>query len=114
MVVVGSGNVAQARAFAEERKLPFPLTTDPSLTTYTAAGMRRGATLVGRKTLRTAAEATRHGHFQSSTAGDPWQQGGAHLILPGGKVAWSSVSEVAGDHFTPADAIAALNAARPG
>lgn len=90
------------------------MTTDPSLATYTAAGMKRGATLVGLKTLRTGAEAARHGHFQSATAGDPWQQGGAHLILPGGKVPWSFISSVAGDHFNPADAVAALKASRRG
>ena len=112
--VVGNGNVTQAARFAAERKLPFALYTDPSLSTYAAAGLKRGVTLMGAATLRTAREAMRNGHHQSATEGDPWQQGGAFLILPDGRVPFSRISEVAGDHFDPEDALAVLNrVARP-
>ena len=114
MCVVGNGNVTQAARFAAERKLPFALYTDPSLTTYEAAGLKRGATLFGAASLRSARDAMKNGHFQSATEGDPWQQGGAFVILPDGRVPFSRISEVAGDHFAPELALAALTrATRP-
>jgi len=112
LAVVGNGNVAQARAFSEERSLPFPLYTDPTLATYAAAGMKRGvSTVVSLQTLRMGRVAAAHGHRQGATQGDPWQQGGAHLILPDGKLVYSQISEVAGDHFSPDDAIRAFESA---
>lgn len=111
--MVGNGNVAQARHFAEERTLPFPLYTDPSLTTYEAAGMKRGMTLMGITTLKVAARAAKAGFSQGATEGDPWQQGGAHVILPDGRVVFSQISDVAGDHFDPEAALAALSRAWP-
>lgn len=101
----------QAAYFHEERKLPFPLYTDPSLSTYEAAGMKRGATLFGLKSMKTSAQAVKHGHFQTATQGDPFQQGGAYVILPDGRQVFEQISSVAGDHFDPEDALAALERA---
>ena len=106
LVVIGSGNVAQATAFAEERALPFTLLTDPSLRTYQAAGMRRGVLTsvtpgVFARAIRTAAR----GYSQGRTQGTADQQGGAFLVLPGGACPWHQISAAAGDHFDPADVL---------
>lgn len=113
-MVVGNGNVRQARHFKEERGITFELYTDPSLATYEAAGMRRGATLMGLDTLRGAAKAMRQGIFQGATEGDPWQQGGAHLVRAGGEVVWSYISKVAGDHFDPEEPLRRLEGRKAG
>jgi len=111
LTVIGSGSVAQAKAFAEERSLPFALLTDPSLRTYQAAGMKRGMLTavtpgVFMRALRTAAR----GHRQGATQGTVDQQGGAFLVLPGGECRWMQVSEGAGEHFDPAEPLRAFQA----
>lgn len=60
-----------------------------------------------------AARAAKSGLSQGRTEGDPWQQGGAYVILPDGRVVFSQISEVAGDHFDPEAALAALSRATP-
>lgn len=112
LVVVGNGSVGQAHQFYLDRALPFPLYTDPSLVTYEAAGMKRGM-LFGRKSMRQTFTALRSGNFQGATQGDAFQQGGAHVIFPGNKVAYSYISEVAGDHVDPGAALAVLSAGPP-
>jgi hypothetical protein len=48
--------------------------------------------------LRSALRARGEGHRQSSTKGDPWQQGGTLIVLANGDVPWSHLSRSAGDH----------------
>jgi peroxiredoxin len=99
LVVVGNGTPAQAKDFAEEYALPFPLYVDPKLEAYRAAGLRRGVLdTLNAGTLSHAFRALRTGARQGLTKGDPWQLGGAFVIAPGGKVAFRHVSRDAGDH----------------
>ncbi|MCB1054639.1 MAG: AhpC/TSA family protein, partial [Acidobacteria bacterium] len=90
LAVVGNGSPAQAARFQEERELPFELLTDPDLTAYAAAGLRRdkGSTFrLG--VLKNAARALAGGNLQGSVQGDPWQQGGAFVFAPGDRVLFS-------------------------
>lgn len=99
MCVIGQGNVAQAKAFSEERELPYALYTDPGLKSFAAAGLKRGG--FGLKTLTNAAKAMSKGFMQGATQGDAFQQGGAFVIAPGSRVLHSQVSDFAGDHVDP-------------
>jgi len=97
--VVGNGKPHHARAFLDEQKFDFPLLVDPELRAYEAAGLKRG--LLSSFNLSSAVKALgtlRNGFRQTSTKGDPWQQGGAFVITPDGKTLYSYVSQVAGDH----------------
>jgi hypothetical protein len=98
-VVIGSGNVAQAKAFSASRGVPFRVLTDPSRRSFDAAGMKRDlwATLHP-GVLGNAVRALRGGFVQGLTQGDPWQQGGVLVVRPGGELVWSYLSEAAGDH----------------
>jgi peroxiredoxin len=109
LVVVGNGSVEQARAFHEARQLPFALYTDPSRESYRRAELRRGLTssLNPRVALRALA-AFRQGFRQTSTEGDPLQQGGVFVIAQGGRVLFEYASRHAGDHPDNRDVLRAL------
>jgi hypothetical protein len=109
LAVVGSGSVEQARAFAEEQALTFPLLADPDLRAYAAAGLRRSlASTLRPSVLLHGLRALRHGFRQRRTAGDPWQQGGLFVFAPPDRELFAHVSEEAGDHAAPARFLAAL------
>lgn len=109
LVVVGSGKPEHAKDFAEERDLPFVLLTDPRRESYRAADLRRGMkSTFHLGTLKNAARALASGQRQGVTRGDPWQQGGAFVIAPGGEVLLEQRSEQAGDHVDPDDLVEAL------
>jgi hypothetical protein len=76
-----------------------PLYVDPELQAYAAAGLKRGlrSSLSPGVILR-GVRAFREGKRQSATKGDPWQQGGVFVILPGNRVEFVYISEEAGDH----------------
>jgi hypothetical protein len=104
LLAVGNGNPSQAARFQEERDLPFPLLTDPDLTAYAAAGLRRSIGSTFRLgVIKSAARALTSGHRQGSVQGDPWQQGGAFVFAPGDRVLFSQISREGGDHVDPQD-----------
>lgn len=99
LAVIGNGTPAQAKDFAAEYDLPFPLYVDPKLEAYRAAGLRRGVLdTLNASTFTHAIRALRTGARQGLTKGDPWQLGGAFVVAPGGRVAFRHVSRDAGDH----------------
>lgn len=79
---------------------------------YRAAGLRRGvvATL-NLRTVTNALRAMKQGEHQGRTQGDPWQLGGAFVILPGGRLVYEQRSDAAGDHADPEAMLAALASA---
>ena len=109
LVVVGNGSVEQAKAFAAERELDFPLLTDPGRRAYKKAGLLRNiVSTFNPKFLGAASRALKGGHRQGMVQGDPWQQGGAFVFAPGDEVLFAQVSKAAGDHADPDDLLAAL------
>ncbi len=109
LVVIGNGTPEQARAFRDERGLAFPVLVDPRMRAYRAAGMRRGAgAVLNLRAVTHAIRALKEGEHQGRTQGDPWQLGGAFVVLPGGRVVYEQRSDIAGDHADPEAMLAAI------
>ena len=99
----------QAIAFSEEKKLRFPLFTDPGLRAYTAAGfLKDPLTLVKPSVWSHAMRAYRSGYRQTATAGDVFQLGGVLVVRPPGTLIFRQVSTSAGDHAEPSEILRAL------
>src|SRR5688572_29468736 len=102
LAVIGSGTPNFIAGFRETSGFDGRILSDPELSAYRAAGMRRG--LWRSFTPLSAAYAVRalaRGHLQGRTQGDPAQQGGVLVILPGGRIAFEHLSKVAGDNAPP-------------
>lgn len=109
LAAVGNGSVEQARSFAAEKKLRFPLYTDPGLKAYTAAGfVKDPLALVKPSVWSNAMRAHRAGFRQGSTQGDVFQLGGILVIDPKGKLLFRQASTSAGDHAEPEEILRAL------
>ena len=107
LVVIGSGTADKARDFQQQFSIDFPVHVDPSRAAFRAAGLKRGvlSTFSARALVR-GIGALRSGARQGTTQGDPWQQGGALLLAPGGRVAWEHRNADPSDH-PPIDAMLA-------
>lgn len=95
LIVIGNGWPAMAKDFAEKSRLPasMMLLTDPSLQSYAAAGLKRGALLtLGPRGWIPYLMTMKRGFHQGRVKGDPWQQGGALVLASGGKVLFRHVS----------------------
>jgi len=116
LAVVGNGWPAAAKAWAEHVGFPpgVQVLTDPSKKAYDLAGFKRSAalTLLNPRSILRFVRANLHGFRQGRTAGDPWQQGGALVVQPSGKVTYRYVSFGPGDHPSPAALVDALRRAR--
>lgn len=110
VAVIAPGHPEQARAFQAEQHVTLPLYVDPSRRTFAAFAMKRGlAATLGPASILNAVRALAGGHRQGAVQGNPWQQGGAVVVLPDGRTIYQYVSKRAGDH-PPAEAL--LDAAR--
>lgn len=109
ILAIGNGKPQQAKSFAEERDLDFPLYTDPGLRAYRAAGLRRTVSSTFNLGLvKHGVRAMKSGFRQGTVQGDPWQQGGAFVFAPGDRVLFEQRSDTAGDHVDPRELIDAL------
>lgn len=112
ITVVGNGNVSQAKAFTDERELPFRLLTDPGLRSYKAARLKRSVTSTFRPALVThGLRAMKSGFRQGMMQGDALQQGGALVVSAGGDLLYRQSSETAGDHVDPDALVQAVEGA---
>jgi peroxiredoxin len=111
LVVVGSGSPEQARSFAEERDLPFPVLADPKLEAFQAAELRSGVgALLKLGMIAHGKRAARKGFRQGRVQGSATQLGGLFVIGRGGALLMEQRSREAGDHADPAAVLAALSA----
>ena len=111
LVVIGNGWPAMAKAFAERTGFSPSVTllTDPSRESYRLAGFKRSVFLtIGPHTWFAAVRALLRGFRQGRFAGDAWQQGGALVVVPGGKVLFRQVSLAPGHHASPGSLLRAV------
>ena len=110
LIIVGNGQPQHAIDFRDTELVESPLSVDPELRAYAAAGLKRGlrSSLSPGVILR-GLRAFREGKRQGATLGDPWQQGGVFVIRPGNRVDFAHISEEAGDHPAAEAILSALD-----
>jgi hypothetical protein len=112
LVVIGSGAPNFVRGFRDTTHFEGPIYCDPELRSYQAANLRRSwAANLAPAVIARGVRALVRGHMQGRTQGDGAQQGGAAVILPPGRVAYSHRSEGPGDNAAPEAILAALDKA---
>ena len=114
LAIVGNGWPAMAKSFGERAGLPPSVTllTDPTLQSYVQAGLKRSALLtLGPRGWIPYLKTLRRGFHQGRLRGDPWQQGGAAVIGPDGRILWRYVSTQPSDQPPVASLLSPLNKA---
>ena len=112
LVVIGQGDRADAERFRASQKVEgLPMLVDPERRTYELVGTKIATfgELLGPsvvlKGLRTSVRDRVH---QGMTVGHPAQLGGTLLVLPGGSVPWTHLSDDASDNAGVDEIVAAL------
>ncbi|MES2857390.1 MAG: AhpC/TSA family protein [Bdellovibrionota bacterium] len=113
IVFIGNGQATFIDGFKAELGLQKAMIlTDPTLSSFRAAGFRHGfRALVQPKTLLNGVKLAMNGNKQmmpSAEAGTNWQLGGILVVKPDGRIAYHYISEALGD-FPPESDIAELN-----
>ena len=102
LAVIGNGSVEALGAFANRYQDTVNIYTDPSLKAYEALGMLYGmGSIFSVKMLGHAVRASRGGHRQGKTQGNPLQQGGVCIFDQGGNLRYAHRDSTAGDHMHP-------------
>jgi alkyl-hydroperoxide reductase/thiol specific antioxidant family protein len=112
VVLVGNGSAAARAAFARSMRLEgrnVTVVTDPSLSVYRAAGLRRPRMHGVRAAIETL-QAFGQGYRQRARAGDARQLGGALLVDGAGRVVYRHVGRSPGDLADPNDIVQAAMA----
>ena len=109
LYIIGNGTPNFIEGFREQTKFQGPIYTDPSLTVFKAAQLKRSVTsTLDPRSLGKALGAFARGQRQGLTQGDAWQQGGVLVVTPDGTVKYHHASERPGDNATGAQILAAL------
>jgi peroxiredoxin len=113
VVIVGNGNVEQARHFFKAKNLPsanVDVLTDPARTTFRAAELERGyvRTFVNRAAHRAFGRARAQGHTITGLFGDLTQLGGLLVMKPPVSLVYLHRSQFAGDHPDMDEVVAAV------
>jgi AhpC/TSA antioxidant enzyme len=107
---VGSGQPEHFAGFRAATGYDGPLFADPSLRTFTAAGLASGWTrTLHPLTLLKGLRAFANGFRQGARRGNPVQQGGTFVLGPGERVRFEWRDRFAGDHPEMRDVLAALD-----
>lgn len=112
LAVVGSGEPRWIAGFREVTGFAGPVYSDPSLASYRAAGLKRGALRV--LNPRSAAKyvgTLARGYRQGRTQGDPWQMSGLLLCAPPDRLLYRHASDYAGDYPPLEDMLRAIEGA---
>lgn len=103
MAIIGNGTAMHLQDFIEHYPGVTSIYTDPSLQTYRALELNHGvSSLMSLRLVSNGLRATRSGHKQGHTAGDPLQQGGIAVISQQGNVLFVHREHTSGDHL-PSD-----------
>lgn len=115
LVVIGSGTPDMARDFQQQFARDIPVYVDQKRASFRAVGMKRGVCAsIGPAAALKAFRALARGAWPGRVQGDPWQQGGALVVEPPGRIVWEYQSKDSGDHAPPAKLLAALRGRRRG
>jgi hypothetical protein len=114
LVLIGQGTPRQAAEFRRRQGIQLPVLADHDRVSYKAAGTKVGGVtdLFSPQTVAKGLLATaRTRRTQTRTIGHPGQLGGALVIAPDGRVAWSHMAEDASDNAPPEEILEAARAA---
>ena len=111
LVLIGQATPRDAARFRRRQGIQLPVLADEDRVSYKAAGAKSGG--VGdlfhpKVVAKGAMTAVREKTMQTRTVGDAGQLGGVLVIVPGGNVTWSHMSEDAGDNASTEDILAAV------
>jgi hypothetical protein len=113
LIIVGNGQTSFAKGFKNRLQLTTPLYVDPELQAYQAAGLKRTKFgTIGPQVFFPALKAFFRGQRQGRVEGDPYQQGGGFVILPGDKVAYAYVNKRSSDRPKIKKILKVLNEAK--
>jgi peroxiredoxin len=110
VALIGQLTPRHAEQFRRRQKIELPVLADEGRVSYKAAGAKIATIneLIGpRVTAKGVALSRKTGQVQGRTLGHAAQLGGSMLIEPDGTVAWSHMSEDAGDNASPEEILAA-------
>jgi peroxiredoxin len=112
IIFIGNGQPDFIDKFKEDVGIQNAVVfTDPELTSFRAAGFRRGfLAVVQPRTLLNVLQLASEGHRQtmpSAETGSNWQLGGILVVKPNGKIAYQYISEALGD-FPPESDVDAM------
>jgi hypothetical protein len=113
LALVGNGTVAHARDFDRTHSRgQLRSLVDNEKRTYKALELAHGvaSTMTAAGGLR-ALGALARGHIQTTTKGDPYQQGGVLVVAAGGRPVFFQRSEFAGDHVRLEEILVAMRQA---
>jgi len=114
LVLIGQATPRHAAHFRRRQGIQVPVLADEERISYNAAGAKVAGMLDlwhPKVVAKGAVIGVRERAVQGRTIGDANQLGGAMVIRPDGKVAWSHMSTDAGDNASPDEILAALRAA---
>jgi peroxiredoxin len=114
LVLIGQATPRQAAHFRRRQGIQLPVLADEERVSYAAAGTKSGGVLDlwhPKVMLKGTITGVRERTVQTRTIGDANQLGGALVIDTRGNVAWSHLSEDAGDNASPEEILAAVRAA---
>jgi AhpC/TSA antioxidant enzyme len=114
LTLIGQATPRHAAQFRRRQGIQLPVLADEERVSYQAAGAKvAGITdLFGPKVIaKGAVTGVRNKSIQTRTIGDTAQLGGALVVRPDGSVAWSHMSNDAGDNASPKEILEAINAA---
>ena len=114
LVLIGQATPRHAAHFRRRQGIQVPVLADEERISYQAAGAKVAGVLDlwhPKVVAKGAVTGLREKTMQGRTIGDANQLGGAMVIRPDGKVAWSHMSADAGDNASPEQILAAVRAA---
>jgi prostamide/prostaglandin F2alpha synthase len=111
LVLIGQATPRHAAQFRRRQGIQLPVLADEQRVSYRAAGAKIAnmTELFGPKSVTKGIIAgARSRKIQTRTVGDAAQLGGSLVVGPDGQVAWSHLSDNAGDNASPEEILAAV------
>ena len=111
LVLIGQATPRHAAQFRRRQGIQLPVLADERRVSYRAAGAKVASVseLFGPRSVSKGLVAgARSRKIQTRTVGNAAQLGGSLVIRPDGTVAWSHMSDNAGDNASPEEILAAV------